>query len=162
LFTVAVDDVVRVGVGVDFPGAGGGIEEVGEEGDVHSIMIVWETKEDGSRGRVGSYSRGGSIGWSGEWIEIDWGSEGTMGRYGAGRGQQDGGNGGVDDGGWEWLEVICDSKQGVVDGGWRVGDEWQWAPVAHRYDGGAMTYVVKLRSKKVLLLKFGDVEEGSK
>jgi hypothetical protein len=40
LFTVSVDDVVLVGVGVSFPGAGGGIKEGGKEGDVHSIMIV--------------------------------------------------------------------------------------------------------------------------
>jgi hypothetical protein len=45
-----VDDVVLVGVGVNFPSTGGGVEEVGKEGDIHSIMIVWEMKEDGSRG----------------------------------------------------------------------------------------------------------------
>jgi hypothetical protein len=45
--------------------------------------------------------------------------------------------------------------------GRRVGDEWRWAPVAHGYDGGAMTYMVKLCSEEVLLLNFSDVEEGS-
>jgi hypothetical protein len=48
-----------------------------------------------------------------------------------------------------------------MDVGWQVGDERRWAPVAHGYDGRAMTYIVELRSKKVLLLSFGDVEEGS-
>jgi hypothetical protein len=68
----------------------------------------------------------------------------------------------MQDRGWEQLKVICNGKQGEVDRGQRVGNEWRWVPVAHRYDGGAITYVVKLHSKKVLLLNFGDVEEGSK
>jgi hypothetical protein len=93
--------VVLVGVGVNFPSAGRGVEEVGEEGDIHLIMIIQETKEDGSGGWVGSYSGGGSIRWSGEWIEIDWGSEGTMERNVAGHGQWDSGDGGVQDRGWE-------------------------------------------------------------
>jgi hypothetical protein len=66
LFTILVDDVVLVGVGVNFPGTGGGVEEGGEEGDVHSIIIIRETKEDRSRGWDRSYGGGGSIGWSGE------------------------------------------------------------------------------------------------
>jgi hypothetical protein len=97
LFTIAVDDVVLVGVGVGFPSAGGGIEEVGEEGCVHSIMIIQELKKDGSGGRVGSYGRGGSVGWSGEWIVIDWGSEGVMGRCGSGRRGGETGDGGMYD-----------------------------------------------------------------
>jgi hypothetical protein len=53
LFTITVDDVVLVGMGVNFPSAGGGVKEVGKEGDIHSIMIVQETRRMGVGDRLG-------------------------------------------------------------------------------------------------------------